>query len=448
MRATLAGSLFFITACGSGPLIEIVPTWPKDQVAILLLTGSDGKPIGSTPAVLAGDVWKLELDTKDQLRARVLSFPQVGAGGPDFERCGLAIRGEGSPLPRPERYFVSDPIATTDGSSVTLAEAPAMDADALELTFAAKTCRFTYPCEDVLVFHIASPIATVHAQTAIAVDEHTVLIEMVGDPTQAAKVLALADRTSATVILDEPTLPQPLSMAFDGTQMWSTIYAGKAFTFTLDGTVTSTRAAAGRAGAYRVASDRHGTVIAFGDNGVHVMAGVDDPEKRAAIESLTDETGLVALTSQDRMLANTKAGLYTFDGNVWTLEREMRPSAFEGFQSLSLEADTAGAAGKDSEVIVRDEASHAWTVLPLIDPDTYSELKSIVSLGGGRWMTVGESGLAAIYQQGVWCTFNTGTTNTLDTIALTPNRHTAYVGGHYSPMTNNVPELMRVDLPE
>src|SRR5262245_2609189 len=110
LRAALAASLFFISGCGSGPLIEIVSTWPKDQVAILLLTGSDGNPLGPGPTILDGDVSKFELDTKEPIRAHVLSYPQLVAGGPDFERCGIAIRGAGSPLPRPEHYFASASI--------------------------------------------------------------------------------------------------------------------------------------------------------------------------------------------------------------------------------------------------------------------------------------------------------------------------------------------------
>lgn len=410
-----------------------------------MITDPSGRAIGPSPLPLSDNFARFELETDEAITLHVVTFARRENGGPDLETCGIAIRGNGAPLNRAAHYFVSQPVDPEDDAAIALTESAVADSIALGLTHATNACVQTYPCERVMVSRFESPQLGMHALHAFALDDSRAYVSLVGAEPDPARVLELKD-DRATILFSSEELGAITRLAFDGTRGWGATDHAQIFSFDFSGTITSTFARGGTGLTLRVASDGHGTVIVYGEDGVEVLSGSNETQ-RAAIESLNIKVEFLALSSPDRIVAIADNSLNYFDGASWTVERELAPVVFEEYFDLYVDEEVAAAAGKDERVTFREESTKTWGVLPPIDGDSVS-LKSVAGLGDDRFMAVGEVGLAAIYANGVWCAIDTDTTNTLDAVAVAPSGRVAYATGRFSPMTDFAPVLLRFDLPE
>lgn len=410
-----------------------------------MITDSGGRVIGPSPLPLDDNFARFDLETDEAITLHVVTFARRENGGPDLETCGIAVRGSGARLNNAAHYFVSSPVDTKNTAEIALTESAVADALALGLTHATNACVESYPCDRVAVTHYPAPLPGVHAFHAFAVDDSRAYVSLVGAETEPARVAALKD-DDASILFAVSSLGPISRLAFDGTRGWGATDHAQVFSFDFSGTITSTFARGTSGKALRVASDGRGTVIVYGDPGIEVLSG-SNPAQRAAIESLNIKVEFLALASPDRIVAIADNALNYFDGANWTVEREFAPVVFEEYFDLYIDGEIAAAAGKDERIIVRDERTKTWDVLPPIDGDSVT-LKSVAGLGEQRYLAVGEVGLAAVYANGVWCTIDTDTTNTLDAVAIAPSGRVAYASGRFSPMTELAPVLMRFELPE
>lgn len=444
--AAFASMLF---ACGGDKLVRVDVTWPEDQVAVLVVTGPDGSPLGPGPRILeTTGLTKLDVETELDFRVHVVTFAKEENGGPDLDGCGLTIRGEGQRL---LEYISGYYTANVDGgesADVQLATTAIDTAASLGLSYVEKTCAVGYPCELVRTQTINQSFTGTFAQLVEAIDRDRAVALMQiaeGQPVH----LMLIDGTRAERIAEISDYGVGTSIAYDyDGQVWVTTESGWVLSYALDGALTSTLSQGGIDRPLKVVASADKTVAIYGDNGVDVLVpGNMSPAQIDALEASDQlDVEYMHIFTSTRALAVANAGLHYFDGSAWTLERENAPVTFEEFSAITIDDEVAYVAGKNEDVYRRNETDGTWSKVQPHDSPAPASLRGVVNLGDGAFMVAGDAGYIGIHQNGVWCTVNTGTTNALDDLAITRDRRTAYVVGRASVQTQNKPVLMRLDL--
>jgi hypothetical protein len=387
---------------------------------VLLVAGEDGTPLGA-PTVSTGAKLALEIEAEPPFSLFAWVF------APDLlaPSCPVAIGGEGAAIPRGGEFWRASVVDADEPALFTLSESPAIDVKT--------TCTVPLPCPSLAMEeHRLDPLAGGNLAAILPLSPVKALLAN----DQSRRILELdGDRTR---LLDTGAISGPIrSLAREG----NTIYGAtrtEVFRFEIDDEVLEVETSTVQRGLELVPS---GPPVVYGPFGIREVFTA--ASGTTAVERAMLDVRHVRMAAADLgLLVDEMSMIYAFAGVAWTPDSPgANAFTFESFRRLGGDESSFMAVGKRENAFLR--RAGVWEQLP--PPFNRGiGLSDVAALGGDRFFVVGEFGAAALYQDGIWCTYELTPERNLHRVARSEDPQVLFVGTN--PDAGGVPSLLRVTL--
>lgn len=397
-----------VSSCGE-PSVYLTPPWPSDQVAVILLEDTEGRPLSEPILYLGGP---LRLSRPGPLVIRAFTYPREA----ELEACGVRLGGDGALLPPPSGSWLSGRV--DEGTEPSFAPDPSAPHPDVRYD----RCRSGDPCRTV-----PSPIAA--PATLFGLSRVTFATSELAFFGGFSRSVTDERAVFGRLLAEHAELLPPRDELMSEVRGLERDPSGQVWALTRAALV-----AIGPDGAptFVVAWPEGPVELSTGTSGGAFVVSSDGRVRRydashGAIDELVGlPAGVVKFldAGPTRRFATLDDGsIFGFDGQTWRRESEGRDVRY---LALAGDDDVVVAVPRIGDVFAKSGSPPTWHN---IGRPFESFPRAAVGLGGGRAVVVGEGGSAAMWSGYRWCRLETGTTRVLTHAAISPDRSRLLIVG-------------------
>lgn len=413
--------IVLVAACQPASSVYIDADWPRDHTAVVLLTDETNTPLEAPHLVTPRETLEVSFDDADRVRVHVRTYEPGtrAANGDPIHGCSVEVGGAGDPLPPAHTAWISRPIDRDDDGVLELQMEPVEAAADLDL----RSLSCTTPdrgCVDFSITKIDLPSELRPFQVAPIGNEVAIIGADVHVGPTRETMFARISGDEVEIFDPDPALTGFVNdLAWNGAdELWGVDDADTLFRMSVDGQALPFNETVYAKG---VAASLDGTVLAYGDRGtVELLAGGTVVVQRTDVPA-----DLVALeiSRAGLMLGASELSLYLYDGVVW--DTPFRVSPLEELKAVAIDDRIRVTVGSGENARLWTTVTQDWTALSR-PYDAGVKLRAVASLGGGRFVTVGDESSVAVYNGRRWCPLDAAVAGDFLEVEASPSGRVAW----------------------
>jgi hypothetical protein len=422
-----------------------VPTpWPADQLAIIVVVDGEGRVTQGPLLFPPGRAVELRVAAGSPVRMYALTYAPSTSNmeGIALLECGARLSaGAGGDEPLPSPMTAWESMLFDAQSTGGLAFGPETDLPTFALAF--NDCSRPSPCAKYSASVLDAP-SYLETLSVVAVDDDLAYFMAAPMAGSHELILGKIDHGQVTLLPGDPRLRSGST---------SFVWDQRATIFGLDGGSVFRLDRSGRlvqppygAAVHQLYAGDDGTVLELDERQMVARLSTTSTAFVPRPDFPTRATHL-AIAGRDRIFATDGSSIYFYDGVNWTTELAPIPES-DAISVMDADREAATYSVPLEYVRVRDAVSKSWALLP--PPfSTYTHVRDLKEIGGGRVLVVGEIGGLSLWTGQQWCQLHpTGTgTASINVLSVPPDRRVAYASANGSLGPGGKAVLIRIDYP-